>query len=139
MHTQSMLSALEDQESVLFQLLATFSPSVRRKLSVDPTKAASSPALGYPPANVVARKDEIVKLSDRVDLLSRHCKQVLVQAEGVLAMVTQHAGQAGAVMEDLSRAVGTVESVKARGHTEECWEDVRKVGGVGKGAEKGIL
>ena len=131
---------------MLFQLLATFSPSVRRKLTVDP----ATPTCGYPATNVLARKDEIVKLSDRVDLLSHHCKQDLAQVEGVLAMVTQHASQVAAILEDLGVVRSGVESVKRKGvdQAEECWDEIRKVreecgkgeeskGEESKGEEKG--
>ena len=103
---------------------------MRRKLTVNPSKGgAPNPALGYPSSSVVAKKDEIVKLSDRVELLSGHCKQALTQAEGVLAMVTQHVDQVGVVMEDLVKARATVEGVmgKEETHTEKGWEDIRKV------------
>ena len=75
---QAMLTLLEVQDFELVRLRAQFSPSCKQKFGslVNPP-AAQWPE--FPPEEVKKNRDEIVKLSERIQLLEKHCRDSIAQ------------------------------------------------------------
>lgn len=86
---QAMLSLLEVEELELLGIRATFSPSAQRRLAEEQDKHNTRgtwkggghrlPANDYPAHDISANRDEILKLSERVELLCQHCKKTTAQ------------------------------------------------------------
>ena len=75
---QAMLALLEVQDFELVRLRAQFSPSSKHKFG----SLANLPASRwqeFPPEEVKSNHDEIVKLSERIQLLEKHCRDGITQ------------------------------------------------------------
>ena len=73
-----MLALLEVRGCELAQLRTTLSPSSKRKFA--PTKNSLAPwGPNFPPEEVKGNRQEIVKLSERIELLEKHCRDSIAQ------------------------------------------------------------
>ncbi len=80
---------LELEELELVRLRSTFSPSAQRRLAEEQAKRQTQgswkgspirqPRSDYPAHEISTNRDEILKLSERVELLSQHCKKTASQ------------------------------------------------------------
>ena len=92
---QAMLTLLEVQDFELANLRATLSPTSKRKLAL----LANPPAPRWPkfsPEEIRKNREEIMKLSDRIALLEKHCEDSITQVSPphthivTLHMLTPH-------------------------------------------------
>ena len=67
---QAMLALLEVQDFELVRFRAQFSPSSMQKFGS---------LMEFPPEEVKKNRDEIVKLSERIQLLEKHCRDSITQ------------------------------------------------------------
>ena len=79
-----MLTILEVHDEELTRLRATFSPLAKRKLENTQTLKSLSYSMTYSEQEIVGRREDIIKLSERVGLLKLHCGEAVEQVcEGV--------------------------------------------------------
>lgn len=81
-----MLTLLEVQELELVRLRATFSPSAQWWLKEEQEKGrvrANAHFPTYPPNEISTNREEILKLSERVELLRKHCSDTVTQVSSM--------------------------------------------------------
>ena len=77
-----MLTLLEVQELELVRLRATFSPSAQWRLEDEQGRGcvrANAYLPTYPPNEITKNREEVLKLSERVELLRKHCSETVTQ------------------------------------------------------------
>jgi len=129
---KAMLALLEVQELELDCLRASFSPSAQRKLAEEKEKRKGVPVQRrfpvYPNHEISANRDEILKLSERVELLHKHCFETVTQTEEVLEFVMQYEGEVKSLKDFLTGVRGSIAMVTKgdASYSDDSWMKLRE-------------